>query len=222
MTLTTKDCADLNLGIYGITPVTWDKYDDGSADDGVCWAIKSVQDVHVIVFRGSDNLKDWMRDVMALTKPWGAQGLGPVHPGFFLGMLKVWGEIKSSGQPLNRMVVTGHSLGAGRTKILVGEMVLDKTPPIGMVRFGSPRPGFKILSDVVKPVPSWSYRNTDGGRHHDLVTNVPFSFPPESYTDEQPIDLTVTPTPEADDPLGMFRFHHIQLYAGAVPATTVV
>lgn len=225
--LTVKDCAALNLAIYGLAPapVTWDHIDDGLNDDGVYWAIKIIDGIYVVVFRGSDSTIDWLRDLLAIAfKPWHAPSFGPVHMGFYLGMTRVWAELKTQVRPSDRVVLTGHSLGAARTPILAAEMLVDGFAPTGRVCFGEPRVGFQQFADFVAEVPTWSYRNTDGGlthEGHDGVTGVPFYLPPAEYVPQSKlIDLTVTPASSFLP--DFFRFHHMPLYYGAAPLDVVV
>ena len=65
-----------------------------------------------MVFRGSTTFEDWRRDFDVWADPFGHSKIGPVHPGFLLGVDQVLDEYrqKASGAPL----VGGHSLGAGR------------------------------------------------------------------------------------------------------------
>lgn len=80
--------------IYGVSAVkvTWDHFDDGTDSDGVCWAIKSLDDCDLLILRGSKTLQDWLRDFACCPTPWGDAQLGPVHSGFLLGMRQVWNE----------------------------------------------------------------------------------------------------------------------------------
>lgn len=214
-------CAELCAEIYGdsMRPlpaarvVAWEHLDEGE-DDGVCWGLMRTQDQDVIVLRGSATTEDWIRDLLALASPFTHHLLGPVHPGFLLGMEHAWTEMKRllrNGVPT---VITGHSLGAGRASILCGLMLLEGLVPARRVCFGSPKPGFDQLAELIRKVPSASYRNGSDW-HHDLVTDVPFSFPPEEYT--HPESLTfVAAAPEPGDPLGPFAYHHVELYVKAL------
>jgi hypothetical protein len=220
MAILDRDIAALCCGIYaydGGPTVAWDYFDRGE-DDGVCWAVKRVRDVNVIVFRGSTTLEDWKRDAEAFADPFDDDDIGPVHPGFNQGLLKVASEADAHGF-LRNFIVTGHSLGAGRASIFTGYVTWNKKPPLSRVVFGEPRPGFQQLADVIKDVPGRSYRNGSGdGLHYDLVTGVPFSCWPELYV--HPTRLTdVTAPPAPDDTWGPFSWHHMQLYVSAL--TTV-
>lgn len=212
---TDRDIAALCVGIYdypGETPVQWDHYDDGKDSDQICWGAVVSGGVVYITMRGSVTFEDWRRDFNAFASPFGCSDIGPVHPGFLLGMEKVLREIKERfpGMPY---VFCGHSLGAGRASILAGLAITGGCKVAGRVVFGEPRPGFRTLQGILSVVPhSCSYRNGSETRHeHDPVTDVPFVFGIEQYVHPTPlIDLYVVPPP--NDPWDIFAFHHMTLY----------
>ena len=165
-------------------------------------------------------MMDWFRDMMAIVKPWGHPGLGPVHPGMYLGMTQVWSEIKAVIRPGEKVVLNGHSLGAARACTLAGLMVLDGMPPVARVGFGCPKPGFQTLADLTAKVQAFSYKHVTAA-HHDLVTDVPFTIPPEDYVHASVPMLLFSAAP-GFDPWGSFRLHHMELYAEVAPPDVVV
>lgn len=212
-------CADIYDATALINP-TWDHFDLG-ADDGVCWGLKKLDGCDVVVFRGSITTQDWLRDLFVLPLP----SLGPlltrighVHAGFFMGMENVWSEVRPLlTQPV---ILSGHSLGAARAGILTGLMVADGVLPIGRVVFGEPKPGLIDLGELVKGIPARSYRNGDS-LHHDVVTDVPMTFPPHQFVHPTPIvPVCAEPTGDLFSRLGAFAYHHIELYVTAVSALT--
>jgi hypothetical protein len=217
MMLTDKDCAELAMGIYaysGSSPVTWDHYDSGT-DDGVCYGVKFVNGTQVVAIRGSTTLEDWIRDFDCVALPFNvAGGLGPVHPGFYLGMDRVCHELLTGNS--SPYVVTGHSLGAGRACVLTGLMTIARHMPLRRVCFGEPKPGFDTLAKLIAGIPAASYCAGDANGH-DLVTDVPFSFPPEEYVHPTPL-TPLAVTLEPNDPWGIFAYHHMQGYAAALAA----
>lgn len=221
-TITDQTCVDLCAGLYGGAPAeaglyagassAWDVYDPGDVH-GICYGIKRIEDIDVVVLRGSITFTDWQRDFAAFptSRP---SPLGPLHYGFSIGMERAWATIKP--QVGAKVVVTGHSLGAARAAILTGLMVLDSRPPIRRVVFGEPKAGFQPLADIVGKVPGASYSNGDG-KHHDLVVDVPFSFPPDNYVRPTPlVFVTAQPTGSIWERFGPFAFHHISLYQQGV------
>lgn len=215
--------ADLQVGIYqypGVPAVTWDAYDPGTDKVGVCWGLKRVGVYDVIVLRGSTTFEDWMRDFRTIADPLVTDPLGAVHPGFHCGMPETLDKI----EPLisGRVVVVGHSLGAGRSAILSGLLIQRGIIPVERVAWGEPKPGFSKLATVLGAIPQQTaYRNGDG-HGHDYVCDVPFTLPPlQPYI--HPVPLTdVCQKPLAHDTWGIFAYHHMPLYQAAMPDNTAV
>jgi len=216
MPITDFDIAALCNAIYAMVPAAWDHFDPGD-DDGACWAIKHLEGIDAIIHRGSVSLQDWILDSDAAAIP---TPIGMVHAGFYAPLPKLWEEAK----PLltqARIVVGGHALGAGRASQFCGLMTVDKKPPAARVVFGEPKPGFISLAKIIEGVPGRSYRNGDA-THHDLVTDLPFSFPPFEYVHPTPIiPIMATPAPEGFAADGVFAWHHMPLYAEAAPTTVI-
>lgn len=218
--ITDKQIADLNVGVYAYTgdaPVQWDHFEPGSGSGGICWGLKRFDDTDVVVLRGSTTFQDWLRDFSTVANPFSHNKLGPVHPGFLVGLPETWATLKSLVQP--KWICSGHSLGAGRAAILTAIATLDGHAPISRVVFGEPKPAFVELAKLIEGTPGRSYRNGDD-THHDLVTDVPFSFPPEYFVHPTPIvPVTARPTDTMFSGWGIFSWHHMPLYAQAVPTT---
>lgn len=210
-----RRAAELNCAIYGrpavdAAPIDFWHVDDGD-DDGVYWALAREGDVDVVVLRGSVTIQDWLRDVMAVPSPYSSRRMGPVHPGFYLGLTNAWNDMQPILRPGAPIAITGHSLGAGRAFILAAIMVDEGiVAPASIVTFGSPKPGFAPLGELLSNIPARSYRNK-----HDAVTTLPFAFPPLDYVHPVvPIDVVESPLP--GDSWGMFAFHHMELYLAAL------
>jgi hypothetical protein len=203
---------------YGQPPEDWAHYDDGTDDDGVCWAVKEIEDYSVIVLRGSVTLLDWRKDFQAFVDPFHHDDLGPVHPGFLSGMRTVQREIATLISIGRQIIITGHSLGAARASILTGLLRISprRADVAARVVFGEPRPGFQQLADLINGVPGASYRNAADG-HHDLVTDVPFAIPPEDYVHPTSlIDVSAPPDGGLVSRWGPFSLHHMSLYVKAL------
>lgn len=184
---------------------------DAGLDDGVFWAIKRLSGCDVVCFRGSITLQDWIRDVRAMAVP---TRVGHAHAGFYAGMENVWTEARPLIQ--QPVIVCGHSLGAARAAVMTALMLADGAPPLARVVFGEPKPGLLDFAQFVKDVPARSYRNGDA-KHHDLVCDVPLSFPPLQYVHPTPI-VPVNCPPEGSlfEKLGAFAWHHISNYETAL------
>ena len=206
-----KTAALLCEAIYAYpsgVPVTWDYL----SESNVYWGLKVINDINYVCFRGSTTPEDWLRDFNAFANPFIHTKLGPIHPGFFHGMPEAWAEIKSKVN--SKLVFTGHSLGSGEADICAGLSVIDGIKPLAKVGFGSPKAGFKQLGRILKNVPDFCFRNTDG-LAWDLITSVPFTFFPEEYQHTAPL-FDVCCTPQPNDVWGPFAWHHMQDYRTAV------
>ena len=215
MTVTDLDLINLNLAIYalpGAPAISWDHFNPGTDLAGICWGVKRFAVIDCIVLRGSTTFEDWIRDFEHFALAANEPSLGRVHPGFYDGMPQTWGRIK----PLvgARTIVTGHSLGAARADVLTALMTLDGVPPLARVVFGEPKPGLPHFADLIASIPARPYVNC-GSSGHDLVTDVPFTFPPEDYVRPTPL-MAVSEAPTPADDWGPFAWHHAELYAGGV------
>ena len=206
------EIATLCARIYD-TKAAFVHFDEG-VDDGVCWALHRTDDVDMIVFRGSVTFQDWVRDLIAVAVP---TRIGTIHAGFWLGMENTCSEVQSLTIGRN-VIVAGHSLGAAHASIMTGLLVDSGIAPMARVVFGEPKPGMKDAARIIRSVPGRSYRNGDN-LHHDLVTDVPFSFPPAEYVHPTPIiPVSCEPSDDLFEQLGVFAYHHIELYQTALVA----
>ena len=210
---TDVDLVNLSAAIYQ-DGGQWDYFDAGEDSDEICVAIKKLDGYDVIVFRGSIALHDWYEDLKAVPI---STKMGTVHTGFYADMDQAWAELKPHiTQPT---LVTGHSLGAARADILCGLMLLDGQPPVRRVVFGEPKPGLPDFANFIAKIPSDSYRNGNA-RNHDLVTDVPLKLlPPFNFIHPKKLVLVdEEPTGSMFERMGLFSYHHIELYVAAVTA----
>lgn len=206
------DLVNFSAAIYDSTS-QWDYYDNGD-DDYICVGIKKLDGCDVVAFRGSITAHDWVEDLRAAPIK---TRIGTVHAGFYNGMEKAWLELEPHlTQPV---YVTGHSLGAARADMLVALMVVDGKPPARRAVFGEPRPGMTDFAKVIAKIPGDGYRNGNS-KMHDLVTDVPLKLlPPFNFV--HPTDLVhvdAEPSGILIERLGLFAYHHIELYQAAVTA----
>jgi predicted lipase len=187
-------CAD----VYADTPVGFDHVWDFSGNHA---AHKKIDDVDVIVFRGSKDTQDWLRDVEAV--PLWDYRIGFVHGGFMCGVNDIL--VAASLVVGSKVVVTGHSLGGARARIYAALMAYSKQPVSQCCVFGSPRPGFANMSRILQKsgTPLASYRN-----RNDPVPLVPFMGGLYTHPDQW-IALDSAPPPGDLEPL---RDHHIVRY----------
>jgi len=217
MTITDRFLAGLCQRIYQGDHSDNLHFDPGTDGDHICWCIQQVDGINIVVFRGSVTFVDWVRDLMALANPFHHDDLGPVHPGFLSGIRTVQRELRTIA-PDGPVIVTGHSLGAGRAAVLAGMLTLEGRTPVARVVFGEPVPGFRPLAELTASVPTRSYCN--GDEHgHDRVTDVPFRLPPLLLYQRQTAltRISVPPPASIENTLGIFAYHHIEMYSHGCP-----
>lgn len=94
---------------------------------------------HALVFRGTEGLEDWARNVEAFLVPW--EGPGNVHAGFLRALHEVWGELHPVlAQIAGPVFYTGHSLG-GAIAMLAAAHIEEARRPLAVYTFGCPRCG---------------------------------------------------------------------------------
>ena len=136
----------------------------------------------VVVFRGSDCLKDWFANFQAVYNP-GPLTETKAHEGFqdalFPAAISLTNFVDSA-QPKNKKIwIAGHSLGGALCSLYAGMLIENGYDVYGIYTFASPRPGngafeSKLNAKVAGP----HYRVVNSG---DIVPHVPpepfFSHP---------------------------------------------
>lgn len=175
--------------------------------DSVVVALARIDDIDVVVLRGSATVEDWMRDAEALPV-WHAD-LGFCHGGFLVGMDAVFASVRAAVGP--KVVITGHSLGGARARILAAMFAVADIPAAMVCTFGSPKPGFENLARVIQKSGTihLSYRN-----RRDVVPLVPMA-PWWSH----PEDWTACDSAPTADNLEALRDHSSALYVQALSHT---
>lgn len=224
-------CAESCVAIYnypGHPLVSWDHVDEGN-DDGVYWTLLRLTPLGTpvarwrLVFRGSVTRGDWLRNLMTVANPFDHSELGPIHPGFFLGLTRVFKEVFSIIGPVDDLEVTGHSLGAGRASQFAGMMVAVGRPPARLVAIAEPKPGFARLSKLLCNIPGVTVLNgSPTSNKCDPVPSLPFELLIERFehSREETSVFTVLP-PGAARPWGdlvpwKVDYHHAVYYAEAM------
>jgi len=115
------ECVHLCRAIYDYPGNPTQLWDERLTTAGVSWGIKSDNGRAFVVFRGSDDLMDWLRDLTgfdpAVTR---TPAFGPMWDGFAEGMAETWMAIKPLISGASELVITGHSLGAARADVTAG------------------------------------------------------------------------------------------------------
>jgi len=209
--------ATLQMGIYGLATVGWDYH--SAPDAKVVWGAKVAPDgVTDLIFRGSSEEIDWLRDFDFIALPLDHGKLGPVHAGFFMDMESVLLEVQHNTKAPRR--VGGHSLGAGRATDLTALLVQAGEAPLQRVVWGEPLSGCAEQCAIVSKVPARSYRNTVGSSHDPVTDAPPFTLTFHHY--QRACALTNVCQPPVDPNwhgLGLnnaLALHNMALYAMAM------
>lgn len=196
--------ADLCRRIYA-TADGWLNY--WIIDDVVVGHTK-IDDADVIVLRGSVTAEDWARDADAMPE-WHPQ-LGYCHAGFLAGMDSVFAKVKIAVG--GKVIITGHSLGGARARILAGLFAVNGIPVDTVCTFGSPKPAFPNLARIIEKagITHVSYRN-----RNDPVPMMPLTIALLADFVHTEQWIAVNSAPDKSD-LTPLRDHSISLYCTAL------
>jgi triacylglycerol lipase len=135
-----------------------------------------------VSFRGTQTAIDWKHDLDALYEPYGfVDGSGDVHQGF-LTVYKalrdsVKAELATACQGCDRLLVTGHSLGAALALLAAPDITKNilpgRTPDL--LTFAGPRVGLLRFYRFFNNLIGDCYRVVASG---DIVPDVPLFVPP--------------------------------------------
>ncbi|HVE70561.1 MAG TPA: lipase family protein [Thermoanaerobaculia bacterium] len=146
----------------GLTEV---KFADGKSTEA---AIIDVGPCHVLAFRGTEDLKDWLRNIDVRPDDW--DGPGRAHKGFVGALNEVWREqlhpvLRSITGPI---FYTGHSLGAALAILAAARIEPDRRP-LAVYTYGGPRCGDTTFASE-HPLRDRIHRVVN---NRDLVTRMP-------------------------------------------------
>jgi hypothetical protein len=189
-------------GIYD--PVPSGMFDKVSTIGCVVFGHAKVGDVDVIALRGSENIDDWMHDFTAIPQ-WHSQ-LGFCHAGFLHDMDDVFSTVRAEVGP--NLIITGHSLGGARARILAGLFAVNKILVAELGVFGSPKPAFANLARIIAKsgMKHWSLRF-----YNDAVVLVPLDIEPFlEFVHTEPYAPLAGHSGQSD--MGPLRDHSIDNY----------
>ncbi|HUR82492.1 MAG TPA: lipase family protein [Thermoanaerobaculia bacterium] len=107
-------------------------------------SIIQVGDFHVLAFRGTEELRDWMRNIDV--RPDDAAGIGHAPKGFVGALNEVWPRIHAKLREITGPIFyTGHSLGAALAVIAAAKIEADRRPR-AVYTYGCPRCGDAAFS----------------------------------------------------------------------------
>jgi triacylglycerol lipase len=130
----------------------------------------------VVVFRGSESLKDWFSDFKAVYDP-GPLEKTRAHEGFqdalFPAVIKLTELIRLTKEAgsAKKLWITGHSLGGALCSLCAGMLIENGYEVYGVYTFASPRPGDGAFErELNSKVHGPHYRVVNAG---DVVPHVP-------------------------------------------------
>jgi len=125
---------------------------------------------HIVVFRGTSDVRNWITNVSATTTT--VPGYGKVHKGFWSAVNTLSDGLKMELEHVDTSIYyTGHSLG-GALAILMS----IKTMPYAVYTLGSPRIGNQDFSESTREFPIYRLIN-----HLDIVPTLPLAGPVYRY-----------------------------------------
>ena len=151
-----------------------DKFID--ANDTECFVVAAEGD-HAwaaLVFRGTENIQDWLINAHFKMGPWPLGG--NVHEGFRNALDTVWERVEATLQKVAGDVplfLSGHSLGAALATLAASKLLASERNPVATYTFGSPFTGDAAFGATLDT--GHLYRVV---HDRDLVPTVPPPFPP--------------------------------------------
>jgi triacylglycerol lipase len=170
-----------------------------------------------IVLRGTRTVKEWIRNFSISLSPYPAAHFGKVHGGFLQTYGSMRNDIEGTLSSMNqnqKLFITGHSLGAALTTLLLPDIELHMHREVAaMYTFGSPRVGDDAFARAFNGrfrTRCFRIANTS-----DIVTSIPLPAPLAgimggyfSHVDT-PVDFTV----QHED---LERNHEMRTYLSAL------
>ena len=162
---------------WGFSQVRFLEIIQGHRIDMQCYVMADHDNI-VIVFRGNDNIRDWLSTFIAITEA------GPfinsnAHKGFQDVLEPAVQElnqiINKFGAKSKKIWITGHSFGGALASLYAGALINNNHRVYGIYTFGSPRAGDHTFAE--------SLNNAVVGPHYRVVNagDIVVHFPPEPF-----------------------------------------
>ena len=125
---------------------------------------------HILVFRGTSKLQDWIANLNAPAVRW--WGKGTVHKGFMEAFVKIWEVVAPALQDIKGpLFYAGHSLGGA-----LATLTASLRAPTALYTFGSPRVGNRTFTESMEHIHVHRVVN-----RHDVVPTLPLPGGPLDY-----------------------------------------
>jgi triacylglycerol lipase len=162
---------------WGFSQVRFLEITQGHRIDMQCYVMADHDNI-VIVFRGNDDIKDWLANFTAITEA------GPfvdsnAHKGFQDALEPAAQELNQTlnkfGAETKKIWITGHSFGGALASLYAGMLISNDHRVYGVYTFGSPRAGDETFVE--------SLNNTVVGPHYRVVNagDIVVHLPPEPF-----------------------------------------
>jgi hypothetical protein len=129
--------------------------------------VAASEEMVVLVFRGAEDLQDWLGDEASAQKP-GLGGL--VHKGFADALDTLWMELEPALTELRSgrdLWIAGHDLGGALAILAAARLQQQGSNVEAVYTFGAPRVGNFAFSEAYHTI---TYRLVN---HHDIIPHVP-------------------------------------------------
>jgi len=162
---------------WGFSQVRFLEITQGHRIDMQCYVMANDDNV-VIVFRGNDDIKDWLANFTAITET-GPFADSNAHKGFQDVLESVAQDltqiIYQFGGKSKNIWITGHSFGGALASLYAGRLINSNHRVYGIYTYGSPRAGDEAFVE--------SLNNTVIGPHYRVVNtgDIVVHLPPEPF-----------------------------------------
>jgi triacylglycerol lipase len=159
--------------LWGYDKAIFFEVQKGSSVDTQCYVMADQQHA-VIVFRGSDNMKDWLANFSAVTDA-GPLTKTRAHEGFqdalFPAVIRLTAILDQYNCKDKKLWITGHSLAGALASLYAGMLSENGYNVYGLYTFASPRPGDAAFAEALNDkIEGLHYRVANAG---DIVPHLP-------------------------------------------------
>lgn len=141
-----------------------------AADDTQCF-LATTPDVHLISFRGTESVGDWLADLNVVGRN---RSYGMVHSGFLNAFQAVEAQLRAAlaALPARPLVLTGHSLGGALALVAAAEWD-GQLKVASIYTYGQPAAGKGAFEDFMQRFAGRIYRFVNDD---DIVPRVPPTY----------------------------------------------
>ena len=127
---------------------------------------------NIIVFSGTQNIKDIMYDVNVIPRRWPREEKQRVHGGFALRTERLMNKIEHLIEERDNFIIGGHSLGGSCAILCASELTRRGKNVKAIYTFGSPKMATKKFIDYYKSQGLWE-KTFNYVTPNDIIVNLP-------------------------------------------------